>query len=152
MTVDNYHTSANDSNGTNGHTRDNEGAPISLRVLGLNSGTSMDGVDCVLCQFDQASPSAPLHMQVLKYDDIELPQWIKKRVFRIIRENKTTPQELAHVNVQLGEVFADAVEEFCKRHNFTLDDIDVVASHGQTIWLECWLSPFYPFLTRLIPL
>lgn len=111
-------------------------APLSLRVLGLNSGTSMDGVDCVLCHFTQETPSSPLHMKVLKYDDIELPQSIKKPVFRIIRENTTTPEELCQINVQLGEVFADAVEEFCKRHGFDLEkDIDVVASHGQTIWL-----------------
>ncbi|KAH8146153.1 uncharacterized protein LAJ45_09843 [Morchella importuna] len=111
-------------------------APLSLRVLGLNSGTSMDGVDCVLCHFTQETPSSPLHMKILKYDDIELPQSIKKPVFRIIRENTTTPEELCQINVQLGEVFADAVEEFCKRHGFDLEkDIDVIASHGQTIWL-----------------
>ena len=37
-----------------------------------------------------------------------------------------------------GSVFADAAEEFNRRHGFTIDDIDVtnvVDSHGQTIWL-----------------
>ncbi|KAI5791936.1 UPF0075 domain protein [Geopyxis carbonaria] len=111
-------------------------AGFSLRVLGLNSGTSMDGVDCVLCHFTQESPDAPLHLKIIKYDDVELPQSIKKPVFRVIRDNKTTPEELCQINVKLGEVFADAVEEFCRRHNFDLQkDIDVVASHGQTIWL-----------------
>ncbi len=117
---------------TNGTT---SGAPLSLRVLGLNSGTSMDGVDCVLCHFTQQSPHDPLHLKIIKYDDVELPQTIKKPVFRIIRDNKTTPEELSQINVQLGEVFADSVHEFNRRHGFTMDDIDVVGSHGQTIWL-----------------
>src|SRR5436309_2111332 len=58
----------------------------------------------------------------------------QKRVFRVICENKTTPAELCQVNVP-GEVSADAVIEFLGKHGFTLDDIDVVTSHGQTIWL-----------------
>ena len=112
-----------------------QGEPLSLKVMGLNSGTSMDGVDCVLCHFTQESPEAPLHLKILKYDDVKLPQSIKKPVFKIIRDNKTTPEELSQINVQLGDVFADAVLEFNKRHGFTMDDIDVIGSHGQTIWL-----------------
>ncbi|KAF8250487.1 UPF0075 domain protein [Wilcoxina mikolae CBS 423.85] len=118
---------------TNGNS---SGEGLSLRVLGLNSGTSMDAVDCVLCHFTQKSPYDPLHLKIEKFDDIELPQSIKKPVFNIIRSNKTSPEELCQINVQLGEVFADSVEEFCRRHGYDLEkDIDVVASHGQTIWL-----------------
>ncbi len=60
---------------------------------------------------------------------------IKKRVFRLIRENKTTPEEMAQVNMALGVDFADAVIRMLKNHNLTLDDVDVVSTHGQTIWL-----------------
>jgi 1,6-anhydro-N-acetylmuramate kinase len=124
------------SNGTAVPVRHVDSPGFSLRVLGMNSGTSMDGVDCVLCHFTQSSPLAPLHLKILKYDDIPLPQAIKKPVFRVIRENKTTPEELCQINVKLGEVFADAAEEFCRCHGIDLQkDIDVVASHGQTIWL-----------------
>lgn len=34
-----------------------------------------------------------------------------------------------------GEVFADAVVKFSKKHNVPLDEIDVLGSHGQKIWL-----------------
>lgn len=53
----------------------------------------------------------------------------------MIRENTTTPEELSQVNVLLGEVFADAAKVFCKQYGFKIEDIDVFASHGQTIWL-----------------
>ncbi|KAF3031746.1 hypothetical protein E8E12_001179 [Didymella heteroderae] len=138
----NGHNNGHSANGVNGHANSTSNGlqrkadgSIDLKVLGMNSGTAMDGIDCALVHYRQASPEAPLHMDLLKYDEIDVPQWIKKPILTMLRETKTTPSLMSQLNVQLGKMFGEAVKSFCDKHNIPIDSIDLIGSHGQTIWL-----------------
>lgn len=70
-----------------------------------------------------------------QYDELPVPQWIKKPTLRMLRETETTPSLMSQLNVQLGVMFGDAIKEFCEKYEVALDSIDLIGSHGQTIWL-----------------
>lgn len=53
----------------------------------------------------------------------------------MLRETQTTPSLMSQLNVQLGVMFGDAITEFCEKYEVALDSIDLIGSHGQTIWL-----------------
>jgi 1,6-anhydro-N-acetylmuramate kinase len=64
-----------------------------------------------------------------------MPLKLKKRVMKAIRENYCTPEEISQVNYLLGEQFAAATLEFCEKHGINIDtDVDLIGSHGITIW------------------
>jgi 1,6-anhydro-N-acetylmuramate kinase len=107
----------------------------SLKVIGHNAGTSMDGVDLVHVHFTQDGPTSPLNVQLLHYGEYPMPKKLKAKVMKLIKENVTTPEELAIVNIQLGEVIADAIKWFAKENKFDLaTEVDLVGGQGQTIW------------------
>ena len=60
---------------------------------------------------------------------------MKKPILKMLRETRTTPSAMSQLNVQLGEMFAEAAIEFCRKHSIELHSIDLIGSHGQTIWL-----------------
>ncbi|KAK0613676.1 hypothetical protein B0T14DRAFT_606130 [Immersiella caudata] len=126
------HTNGAHTNGTPGRRADGS---LDLTVLGMNSDTAIEGIDCALVRYRQASPTAPLHMEVLKYNELLVPQRMKKPILKMLRETRTIPSAMSQLNIQLGQMFADAVHEFCATHHVATDSIDLIGSHGQTIWL-----------------
>jgi len=110
------------------------------RYIGIMSGTSLDGVDVVLCEIDTQSCTL-LHS--LEYP---MPQEFKNDILAMIN-GKTTLEEVGQIDHRLGLLFTQAVGALLIRENIDTSTIAAIGSHGQTLWHDP--SGTYPFSMQL---
>lgn len=99
-----------------------------LRVAGLMSGTSADGVDVAIVDI------GPDSVELKAFDTFAYPAILKVAIFRLFQENTARLVDICHYNFVLGEIFAESVIRLCKIKEIALDSIDLIGSHGQTIF------------------
>ena len=100
----------------------------SLYVVGIMSGTSFDGVDCVLCKINSDLSFETLACEIFNY-----PLLIKKEIFKMIK-GICTISELCSLNFVLGNFYAECVIKLCEKANFDIKKLDLISSHGQTVY------------------
>jgi anhydro-N-acetylmuramic acid kinase len=101
-------------------------------VIGLMSGTSVDGIDAVLVQI--AGHGAAARARPLAFRSYPFPPGLRAKVFRLFDPQEARVDEICQLDFLLGEVFAAAVDRLLQDCGRTRDEIDLVASAGQTIW------------------
>ena len=102
------------------------------RVVGLMSGTSVDGIDAALVEIG-GSDQAP-EVRLLAFEDRPWPEGVREQIFPLFRPETATVDKIGYMNFLMGEIYAQAVVSVVEKAGLTLADIDVIASHGQTIW------------------
>lgn len=95
-------------------------------VLGLMSGTSLDGMDAALVQF---SNTAGLKWELLETYSFDYPAALKQLVIKTFSESDLLPQ----TNVAFADWTSQCVEKVKSQTGHT---IDLISSHGQTIFHE----------------
>ncbi len=103
-------------------------------VIGLNSGTSADGVDAVVCEI--AGRGLGMGVRVLGQVHHDYPSALRRRVLGIMAPACTTTEELCRLESEIGDAFAEAALKAVKATG--LKRVDLIGSHGQTI---CHLPP-----------
>lgn len=110
-----------------------------LNVLGLNSGTSMDGIDAAVFAIGprdscESSDMPALKMEFLTSELIEFEPQFKKQLSRLVADGESSLRNICLLNAALGEVFADACMRAIKAARARGITVDLIGSHGQTIW------------------
>jgi anhydro-N-acetylmuramic acid kinase len=99
-----------------------------MRVVGLMSGTSADGVDAAVVEIDRGK------VRLLAFEMFSYPAALRRRILGLCRPESARLDDICHYNFVLGEVFADAVIKLCSGSGISLGSIDLIGSHGQTIY------------------
>jgi anhydro-N-acetylmuramic acid kinase len=108
--------------------------PAGVRVIGLMSGTSADGVDAALVEWPDGSAARPFRLLAWREDP--LPAELQARIHRLAAGRVAAGEalrELATLDVELGERFAAAAAAVAADAGLALAQLDAVASHGQTV-------------------
>jgi anhydro-N-acetylmuramic acid kinase len=103
-----------------------------MLVLGLMSGTSADGIDIALARISGAPPR--VKARLINHTAVKFPAQVRGEILRVAEQQPITAGELSQLNFRLGQLFADAAKSACKRFRVKLSSLDLIGSHGQTIF------------------
>lgn len=109
------------------------GAPTSgdeAVVVGLMSGTSLDGISAAVVRF--AREGERVAFEMLAYDVLEYSPTERERLARALREG--TPEEYCRLAFDLGESLARAAIRVIAESGVPRRSIAAIASHGHTVW------------------
>jgi anhydro-N-acetylmuramic acid kinase len=100
-----------------------------MKVVGLMSGTSGDGVDAALV--DIVRRKSGLRVKMVAFHPLPYPRSLQQRILNASVSG--TVSEVCHLNALLGEWFANAALGVIRAAKLQPEDIDLIGSHGQTV-------------------
>lgn len=102
----------------------------SLKGIGLMTGTSCDGIDISLVEFNESTSKL---LKVLATETSDFPIEAAEFVSKIIA-TKVSISEISQYNFYLSQLFAERIIEFLNFNGIKKADVDFIAVHGQTLW------------------
>lgn len=103
-----------------------------MKAIGLMSGTSLDGLDIAYCFLDGYYTSTKV--QLLKFDEVKMPASLKEKIMKACSAEESSTPLVCSLNFELGSWMGDCVHRFLEKYHISQDEVDFIASHGQTIW------------------
>ncbi|MCF8226821.1 MAG: anhydro-N-acetylmuramic acid kinase [Bacteroidales bacterium] len=94
-------------------------------VLGIMSGTSLDGVDLALCEFSENK--SKIDYKLLHAETIPYPYYLKEKLEDALH---LSTKDMHELDQDLGFYYAKLVKDFIKRAG---TDAELIASHGHTV-------------------
>lgn len=103
-----------------------------MKVIGLMSGTSADGIDAALV--DISGDPQNLSWQVLGFVERPYPRSVRQEILNLCDRDTGRVDAICGMHVALGEWFADAALAVCDTVGVLPKEVDAIGSHGQTIY------------------
>ncbi len=99
--------------------------------IGLMSGTSLDGIDLVLCEVSGSFMDTEI--KVIAHQSYDLNPILVAKIQDTI-QLRTNVRDITSLNFELAYAFSNAINSFISTLGLNKSDIDFIASHGQTIY------------------
>jgi len=103
-------------------------------VIGLMSGTSADGIDAAVVRLEGTPPS--LTWEVLGHSHRSFNPELRAELFACFHPDSSSVDHLCRLNFALGRSFGTAALTAARDAGLPMDKIDLIGSHGQTLWHE----------------
>jgi anhydro-N-acetylmuramic acid kinase len=101
------------------------------RIIGLMSGTSLDGLDVALCRFRGAGGDTVVELE--RFKTVPYSDDIKHEIRRVFAKEQVDFQLLCLLNAWIGKLHGSIVRDCLQEWGIDEDEVDIVASHGQTV-------------------
>ena len=100
-----------------------------FRIIGLMSGTSLDGLDIAFCIFKFSTQG--ISFEIPYCETVDYPE----ELVQILKESKQlSSEELILADKKLGRYFGEKVNAFIHENNIDRQTIDAISSHGHTVF------------------
>ena len=114
-----------------------------MLLIGLMSGTSVDGIDSALVEIT-GEPDT-LKWQLIAFHCHAWEPALRAEILSVCHASAPL-QKVVALHFRCGEVFAEAARTLAEQAGVPLSQVDAIASHGQTIWHQP-----KPFLIAGVP-
>lgn len=104
----------------------------SRRIIGLMSGTSLDGLDVALCRLHGHGTNTRLELE--QFATVAYDEDVRYRIRQVFARPQVSLEYLTLLNPWLGQLHADMILQCLQTWHISPQEIDLVASHGQTVY------------------
>ena len=101
-------------------------------IIGLISGTSADGITAALARISGTGENVKIDL--LGYKTYPYEQCVRQWIFELFKPGVSSVKDACEMNVVVGEAFSEAANNLIKDLGVPRETIDLIGSHGQTIW------------------
>lgn len=101
-------------------------------IIGLMSGTSLDGLDIAVCTCTNAGPATKL--KVTHFTTVAYNTQFKNAILSVFSKKEVNLEQVCLLNKWVAVTHAEMINTALKTWGIAKEEIDLIASHGQTIY------------------
>ncbi|GGD70634.1 anhydro-N-acetylmuramic acid kinase [Lacimicrobium alkaliphilum] len=101
-------------------------------IVGLMSGTSLDGLDVALCRISNAGLSSKI--ELLEFTTVDYDHTYRQRIKSVFSKRQVDLQQLCLLNPWIGTLHGNMVLRCLEQWGVRPEQVDLIASHGQTVY------------------